>query len=315
MTAEQVNPQQPSRTISRLIDAAEAIALDPETGEQDKAFLTRQLVQVTLPHSNPGKLDIWQRNNGDLSLSIRPGWDHEKNQAVGLPYGCIPRLLLFWITTEALRNKSRKLMLGDSLASFMRDLGLNPATGGGARGDSARLKKQMDSLFRATISLEVNRNDGATTGKRWLDMQIAPEGEFWWNFNEPEATSLFGSWIELGEKFYEAIVTSPVPMDKRALGALKQSPMALDFYAWSTYKTFSLSQGKKKEQFIPWRSFMAQMGADYSDVKNFKRKIKEAITKVQVVYPDLKIDDAHGGFIIKQSRPAVSQKPPKRVIS
>ncbi len=159
---------------------------------------------------------------------------------------------------------------------------------------------------------EVNRQDGDTSGKRWMDMQIAPEGELWWDFKSPDQPALFGSWIELGEKFYDAIISAPVPLDKRAIAALKRSPMALDLYAWATYKSFVLSNGKKREQFIPWRAFMVQLGANYSDVKNFKPKAKETFRKVQAVYPNLDLEDADGGFIIKAAPPAVAHQKSKR---
>lgn len=307
------NPPARNRSIEKIVDAAVAIMADPITAEQDKAFLTRQLVQVTLPHSSPGNVPIWQRCNGDLILSIRPGWDHEKNKPLGLPFGSIPRLLLFWLTTEVLRTGSRKIILGDSIASFMRDIGLDPHTGGGTRSDGARLRSQMERLFRATISFEITSKDGSgdISGKRWIDMQIAPEGELWWDFKSLGQHALFDSWIELGEKFYNAIISAPVPLDKRALCALKRSPMALDLYAWATYKSFSLSQRKKREQFIPWRAFAVQLGADYNDLKNFRRKTKEAFLKVKAVYSSLDLEDTDGGFIIRAAAPAVGYQKPK----
>jgi hypothetical protein len=306
---------QPGKSLSRLLDAASEIQMDPEPTEQDKAFLTRQLVQVTLPHSSPGNVPIWKRKNGNLTLAIRSGWDYEKDQPIGYPFGSIPRLLLFWITTEALRTQNRKLELGVSLAGFMRDVGLDPSTGGGKRGDSRRLQNQMERLFRATISLEVTKQEASTTGKRWIDMQVAPEGELWWNFKSPGQAALFGSWIELGDKFYDAIITAPVPLDKRALSALKRSPLALDLYAWATYKTFSLDQHNKSEQFIPWRSFMAQLGAEYTNPMDFKRKAKQAFKKIRAVYPGLDMEDTEGGFIIKRGRTAVAPHSSRRKLS
>lgn len=303
------------KSLSRLLDVAVEIKMNPEPSDQDKAFLTRQLVQVTLPHSNPGNVPAWQRRNGNLILAIRSGWNHKKNEAIGYPYGSIPRLLLFWITTEALRTNSRKLELGDSLGRFMRDIGLDPSTGGGKRGDGKRLRNQMERLFRATISLEITKDEGSINGNRWLDMQVAPEGELWWDFKNPEQSTLFGSWIELGEKFYQAIISSPVPLDKRALRALKRSPLALDLYAWATYKTFSLDQHKRTEQFIPWRSFMIQLGAEYGDPKDFKKKAKEAFKKVQVVYPGLNMEEADGGFIIKKGQTAITHRRSQRNLS
>jgi hypothetical protein len=41
---------------------------------EDFACMARQLVQVTLPHRNPGDVPEWSRTNGNLLLSIRPGW-------------------------------------------------------------------------------------------------------------------------------------------------------------------------------------------------------------------------------------------------
>ena len=303
------------KALSRLLDTAIEIQMDPEPSEQDKAFLTRQLVQVTLPHSNPGNVPAWQRRNGNLTLVIRPGWDHKKGEVIGYPYGSIPRLLLFWITTEALQTNSRKLELGSSLANFMRDIGLDPSTGGSKRGDGKRLRNQMERLFRSIISLETSKNENSVSGKRWLDMQVAPEGELWWNFKSPDQPALFGSWIELGEKFYQAIISTPVPLDKRALMALKRSPLALDLYAWSTYKTYSLDQHKRTEQFIPWASFMVQLGAEYKNYKDFKTKAKAAFKKVKAVYRGLNIEEVNGGFIIKKGRTAVIHRPTKRQLS
>ena len=41
-----------------------------------------------------------------------------------LPYGNLPRLLMAWLSTEAVRTQSREISLGDSLAEFMRALGI-----------------------------------------------------------------------------------------------------------------------------------------------------------------------------------------------
>jgi hypothetical protein len=304
--------KQQGKSIKRMIDASVDIRMNYETPEQEKAFLTRQLVQATLPHSNPGDVPVWGRTNGNMSLVIRPGWDNKKKQTVGYPYGTIPRLLLFWLTTEALRTGSRRIELGNSLSAFMSEIGLNSSTGGGKRGDAKRLRNQMERLFRSTFSFESIQDVGSSRGKRWLDMQIAPDGELWWDLRDPNQTTLFGSWVELGEKFYQAIISSPVPLDMRALKALKGSSLALDIYAWATYKAFSLLQNNKEDQFIPWKIFMQQLGVDYSDVKNFKKKCRDAFLKVQAVYPSLTVEYSDGGFSIKSGLPSVTQKKSKR---
>ena len=126
-----------TRDRKKLLDAASAIRLSPD--KEEAAFIARQLVQATLPHKNPGDVPAWTRKNGNLTLTVRPGWDTRKSAPIGYPYGTVPRLLLFWITTEALRTKSPRLQLGNSLTAFMREIGLNPDNGGtGAKRSDAR---------------------------------------------------------------------------------------------------------------------------------------------------------------------------------
>ena len=60
----------------------------------------------------------------------------------------------------------------------------------------------------------------AVSGLIW---EVASQGEMWWDFKQPAQQDLFASWVELGEKFYEAIIARPVPLDMRTLQALKSS--------------------------------------------------------------------------------------------
>lgn len=294
------------RSIDRILEMSAAIHSVPIPSSRDKAFLARQLVQVTLPHSDPGDIPIWTRKNGNLVLSIRQGWDHIENRAMGCPFGTIPRLLLFWITTEALRTKSRKLDLGSSMSEFMRELGLDTnGGGGGERGNRFRVKEQMGRLFRATISLDVIEKEGKSSGNGWIDMQVAPKGGLWWNPQEYEEKNVKNSWIELGEDFYNSIVAAPVPLDLRALTTLKNSPLALDIYCWATYKTYSLNQNNKYEQFIPWNSFMLQLGSEYNNIKDFKKSVVIAFEKVKLVYPGLNLDKSNGGFYIRAGKTSI----------
>ena len=52
-----------------LLNAAADIRQDPDAAEA--AYMARQLVQCTLPHSNPGDVPAWGRTNGSLTLGIR----------------------------------------------------------------------------------------------------------------------------------------------------------------------------------------------------------------------------------------------------
>ena len=288
----------------KLVDAATVIRMNP--GDTEAAFMARELVQCTLPHTNPGnKLQAWTRRNGTLTLSVKPG-SNEVGETFGFPYGVIPRLLLFWMTTEAVRTKKRRLELGHNLSSFMRELGLSPSSAGaGKRSDARRLQDQMRRLFKATISFHQNIEEAHRHGERWLDMQVAPKGELWWDPKHPEQGVLWGSFIILGEDFFTAITARPVPVDMRVLRAIKRSPLALDLYAWATWRVFKL----EKPAFIPWAGLMEQMGAGYDNVDEFGRKARSALRKIRAVYPALNLNYTKGGFLLHPSLTAIAYAP------
>ena len=112
--------------INELIEAALAIEAEDAQHAGTLGFIARVLVQATLPHSKPVGNEFIRRN-GIVELTIL------SPSTVGLPYGSIPRLLLSWLTKEAVRTRSPVLELGPTLSAFMEKLDLIRC--GGARGD------------------------------------------------------------------------------------------------------------------------------------------------------------------------------------
>jgi hypothetical protein len=290
----------------KLLDLSAKIFDEPAT-KQDAAYLPRELVQVTLPHKNPGNIPVWRRTNGNLTIGIEPGADYKTGKSHGYPYGSIPRLLLFWVTTEAVQKKCRRLELGNSLSGFMAELGLNSSNGGtGAkRSDARRLRDQMQRLFNARIGFHrTSEREGRYEDDK-LGMLVADRITYWWSHKEPDQTALWGSCIELSEKFFAAITAFPVPADMRALRALKRSPLALDLYAWLSYEAYRAHKSGKA-RFENWEQLHAHLGAEYTHLNNFRSSAKAAIRKLKVVYPGLKLGDRQGGVqVLPESWPSI----------
>ena len=187
----------------------------------------------------------------------------------------------------------------------MIELGLNPDNGGtGAkRSDARRLRDQMDKLFRATISFD--QIDG--NRKSWLDMQVAPKGVLWWDEKQPDQPTLWNSWIQLGEEFFNAITATPVPVDMRALKAIKNSPLALDLYAWATYTAYK-TQKSGQSCSVSWELLHEQLGGEYTNLKDFGHKARLALRRVQSVYQELGLEFEKGGVRILPCSPAITIK-------
>ncbi|MGB5659050.1 MAG: replication protein RepA [Thermoanaerobaculia bacterium] len=69
---------------------------------------------------------------------------------VGLPYGSYPRLLLAYLTTEAVRTKSPKIDLSATPNDLARKLGLSTISG--PRGTALRLEVQLRRLLHMRLS-------------------------------------------------------------------------------------------------------------------------------------------------------------------
>jgi len=294
-----------SGVVKRIEKASELICSTPLLSTEI-TFTPRELVQATLPHRDPGNVPVWQRRNGNYGLVIQPGWDIENSRSIGYPYGTIPRLIIFWLTVEALRTHSKIIKLGDTFSDFLRKLGLDPDRGGKCS-DSFRVKDQAKRLLNAKISFQ---HWGEIEGKRYqsyLNLAIAERTIVFWE--EKDKTSLLesGGIIELTDKFYQAITENPVPLDIRALRALHNSPLAIDVYSWATLRAYACQQ-KNKSHFAPWGALLNQFGTGYSNSKDFKKYFKIALEKVQVVYPTFKFEYINGGINVLPCSPAVIRK-------
>ena len=225
--------------VTQLVAARDA---DPELG-----FMARLLALCSLPRTNPGDRLQYVRRNGPYTLVL---FSSGKTK---LPYGTLPRLLLAWVCTEAVRTQSPVLVLGDSLSEFMRRLDIY-STSGGTTGGRTRLRNQMRRLFGCMVSLTYEDARVEAT----MNAPIARTTEYWWNERQPDARSLWESKIELGADFFNEIIRNPVPLDMHILKSLSRSPLGLDLYLWLTYRTFGLTRPLR----LTWPKLYLQFGAD-----------------------------------------------------
>ena len=271
--------------VHQLVTAREAIA--------DTGFMARLLTLCSLPRTNPGHQLQYKRVNGPYTLIMTAVGQ------TGLPFGNLPRLLLAWVCTEAVRTRSRKLVLGRSLSKFMRILGVYDSSGR----TQTRLRNQMKRLFGCSISLVYEDARRETTATAL----IADLTEFWWNPRRPDQPSLWESKIQLSESFFNEIIQHPVPIDMNILKALKRSPLGLDLYLWLTYRTFALRAPLR----ITWKQVYHQFGVDptkennHYTVKGFRKDCLRELKKIKTAWPDLNYTTAIGMLVLWPSKPAI----------
>lgn len=283
--------QKAGDSIDRLIAAGMAIDETQAIDAGSLGFMARAMVQASLP-SRKVIGNEFVRRNGNYTLTIMAP------SAVGLPYGTIPRLLLAWLATEAVKTKSREIELGDSLSAFMRDLGMSPT--GGRWGSITRLKDQARRLFASTISAAHETGSNvAEVGYRLADKTL-----LWWDGHDPDQSGLWQSRVTLSETFYQEVIAHPVPIDMRALQAIKRSPLAIDIYCWLTWRaSFTTSSS-----LISWTALSHQFGADYARLRDFKSAFAAELRKVALVYPEVAAVPTDDGLRVSPARTSIPMR-------
>ncbi len=285
--------------VDQLVGASEADA--------ELAFMHRLMALCSLPRTDPGDQKEYVRRNGPYKLGMTAGIDNK------LPYGNLPRLLMAYVCTEAVQTQSRVLILGKSVAEFMRKLGIYSTSGE----KYGRLREQIKRLFNVHLQWIYEDENGEAS----VNALIVRRAELWWNPKQPDDRTLWDNKIELSEDFFNEIISHPVPLDMTVLKALKRATLGLDLYMWLTYRTFSLVGPKR----LAWPMLYRQFGADPAKagdkrtVDNFRTDCLRELKKIKTAWPGLEYriergyrHEKNGSLVLLPSKPSI---PPLKLVT
>lgn len=280
----------------RIINAAVEIRQDEQVERVD--FLHTVLCQVGMPRK-PTEGRIFERSSGHALLRLEAGAIFRGGRLIDqpLPYGSRPRLVMMHICGEALRANAREVHVGDSMREFLRVLDID--TNGGPRGGYTMFKKQMEALAACRLTL------GMSFEGRDVTINTQPISRFEaWLQRDGQQRAMWPGVMELSTDFFNTLQNHAVPLDHTALAALKHSALALDLYTWLAHRLRRVAKpGGVK---VSWINMKDQFGQEYNDPKNFKKKLRQALRQVLVVYPDAKVEEIGGGLLLKESRPPIA---------
>jgi hypothetical protein len=275
-----------------MIETAATIAAEPPERPE---YLHAVLCQVGLPRRRQDAR-MFERSSGAVSLRLDAGalWDGRRWQDQPLPYGARPRLVLVHVTGEAVRTRSPLIEVGHSIRGFMRELGADP----GGR-ELARFKAQMLALAACRMTLgTLSRTGNPVT----IDAKPIRSFEAWLHPTGDQRT-LWPGTLELSAEFFATATAHAVPLDPRALMALKGSALALDLYTWLAHR---LCRVKRREGArVTWQNLRDQFGQEYRDPRDFRREAVHAIRAALAVYPSAKVETVDGGLLLRPSPPPI----------
>lgn len=281
---------------SELVTISADIMGQSPTGN-DFAFIHSVMCQVGLPRA---KVDgeRFMRQSGAAWLNVQAGFLDEGHGPVlqPVPYGAMPRLALAWLSTYAKRHSSREIPIGESAAEFLRIMGIT--------GDDGRryttLRKQMNALAACRLQLGYKG--------RTFNGQPVEQFDAWVANRETGQRALWPGVMLLSENYFTELVENAVPLDNRALHALKGSALALDVYTWLAHR---LHRIEGRPVILYWTNLREQFGQEYQGKeadKDFKKKFLIALRAVLAVYPQAKVKQVTGGLMLMASPPPIPHK-------
>lgn len=278
-----------------LVDASTQIMGKPAAGN-DLAFNHGILCQVGLPRSKVSG-DSFLRRSGDAWVHVQAGVLDEGKGPVQqtIPYGPLPRLALAWVSTYAVRHNTAEIPIGDSAAEFLRLMGMDDQ---GARYKT--LRTQMHALASCRLQMGFKG--------RTYNAQPVEQFDAWINDKDNDQRPLWPGALRLSDSFFNILMERPVPLDNRALLALKGSALALDIYCWLAHR---LRRIEGRPIILYWHSLREQFAQEYTGKnpdKDFKAAFLPQLHKVLMVYPTAKVKQVRGGLLLMPSPPPV---PPK----
>lgn len=276
----------------RLLNAIVRVRHTDAITDREIAYMPTSFIKATMPHSDPGDVETWVRRNGAHTLTIQPfTTENESGRTVrsGIPYGSIPRIVLAWLSGEALRNQSRTVQLGESLSDFLTALGYNST--GGAKGDMTRVKEQIKRLFLSRFTIHTTENGKISFTSTCL---VDRGALFWDDISYRSSRREWEGFVELSQVVYDAFNQSCVPLDWRIIREIKNSPLSLDLYFWLTHKNYSL----RRQVTVKWKDLHQQLGCNYKQLTHFRESCRNSFQKISPFWPGLKLD-ASGAVAIK----------------
>jgi hypothetical protein len=293
----------PPKAISRSrTETGELILQVPPAGSTID-YHHSYLCQTSLPY-RPTDALTWEREQGTISLSIEAGRVRQGDARQGrkwvqlpLPHGEKPRLLLIHLNSEAIRTGSPVVDVEATMTAFARAVGLD--TNGPALRD---FKDQLSRLSAATVRFEVNDHDHVVQ----LNSQIISGFDLWWPKGDHDRVA-WPSLLRLSPEYFASLQRHAVPLDERAIMALKGSSLALDVYTWLAQRLHRIKH-PSPSQSISWLKLKEQFGPDYSRARDFRVRFTPVLATVLAVYPTARVEVTDLGVTLFRSPPPVSKR-------
>ncbi len=241
---------------------------------------TWAVATAPFPQSKLFRDDVWRSDAGRLGRLELGLWTHRTGGRI--PRGTAARWALLLLCRGVVGRSS--LDLGDSVGDVMQVTGGNES--GGARSGRQGLRQAVVDVLQCGFFWTVGdetQNVSPVLGLEGLGTCRDPL--------QIKITRLNGLFVRS--------VRAGVPVDLRALRLLERSSLGWDLLVFLAWRVRSVRQ----PTIVRWSWLYDQLGSRMQDRKTFRKRVRESLLRVRVLYPTLEAEPVREGLLLHPSPP------------
>lgn len=238
-----------------------------------------------LPQSKPDSPSV-RKTNGNSSITVSASngeW----------AYGAAPRMFLIYIRSlikngsDRVNEEHHIVYLDDTYNSFCNSVGIKYS---GSNKDN--VMKMVENLATTSIVLKNWSTDGFIVHSFFVANTVAL------NYGTDENKKSF---IEFSPEMWALLTENCVPLNPSIVRQLRNDALALDVYQWLAFRAHAM----RHETRVTWEALLMQFKYDGYPMREFRRKFKRALEKIQLAWPELKVEVTETGVIVRSSLPSI----------
>lgn len=244
--------------------------------EQEIWYQYSTFCSHTLPQSSTTETEsITEYTNNKLSISCTKG----------LPYGGVARLIILYVNSMAVKYKSREIDIGRSIKDFVERLGYTSSYIEG--GINEQVLMQLEKLFHTTyvnssLVKTLTKDNEYILEKKDTRLHLFDGTLTWENVHNTLTTNTVAK-VVLSDNYFQEILKHPVPLSLDAIKSMKKSPLALDLYAFISYRA-------NTKRLVPAK--LAELKKQFcyaGETWRFKSRVQAALKYVEKAWPECNV--------------------------
>ncbi|MBA3066359.1 hypothetical protein FP828_07705 [bacterium] len=273
----------------------------------ETVFLSTIFMLCSLPvRALKGNPFMWKKETKHLILKI---YRDENNK---IPYGNYARLIQIWIDTEVVKKNKDVLDFGNSLNSFLKELGIKEGKA------NREVLKQLLNYLSCRIQIQI-KDDVNKNHRQEVNALLSVFNDLYFDPKQKDQLDLFKSSVKLSAEIVTFIRNHAAPLDMNIIRQFKNNALALDLIRLICYRNHGLIYTHQKVLNLPEEELYNQLGTIDTRPRRIRTLIKNLLKQIKEYWPELKCnleknkETGRWNLNLQKSIPLISGKKVKQL--